>query len=202
MSIEEQVAEKDRLRINLSNAHIPGAGLRFAQLKYSDFRGANLAEADFEGAVLCGANFSDARLTNANFQYADLRGANFSKSDLDHASLDGANLSNADFSVAKMHSTDIRDTDLTKAKGLTWNTLLECNFNLNTKLPEELQKDDLVGYLDVHCPKLRWQQEDDDDLSALINFLVKLKEQYDQPTIWAAIYRHNKIQEELEISNE
>ena len=202
MATAERVVEKRPLRVNLSNAHLPGANLKSAQLKGSDFHGANLAGADFEGAVLCEANFSGSRLIDANFKHADLRGANFSMSDLSNASLVGANVSNVDFSGVTLKGTDLRDTDLTNTKGLNWNSLFDSNINLGTNLPKELRKDDLVGFLKENYPKFRWQHDDGDDLPMLIGSLLDLHDKYEQSSICATLYRFNQIQAEIENSNE
>ena len=136
--------------VNLEDAdvgwsYMPGAKLRGARLKRTDFgwalmEHADLTEADLRGANmhgarLCGANldganlgvshsdadfivYDGARLCGANLVGANLREANLSGVNLNGTDLSGAVLENADFSAAMCCQTCWSTVNLSKAIGL------------------------------------------------------------------------------------
>ena len=95
----------ENMRVNLSNANLCDADLRYANL-----RGANLCNADLRYANLCNANLRNADLRGANLCDADLRGANLCNADLRYA-----NLCDADLYYANLCNANLRDANLCNA---------------------------------------------------------------------------------------
>ncbi len=62
--------------VNLSWAHLMGAGLRWADFSNADFSRAHLSMANLKGACLNEANFTEANLSRANLKRATFTGAN------------------------------------------------------------------------------------------------------------------------------
>jgi hypothetical protein len=101
------------VKIQLNEAHLPGANLREANLLGADLRGANLNSADLWGANLPGADLWGADLTEV-----DLTGANLTEADLSGANLNSADLRKTIFSGAHFGGTIIGNTDLSDSIGL------------------------------------------------------------------------------------
>jgi uncharacterized protein YjbI with pentapeptide repeats len=106
----------------LANANLIGADLRYADLsgailvgadlRYADLANANLSGADLRYADLSGANLSGANLANANLANANLSGADLSGANLRRANLANANLSGAILGFADLSGADLRRADL------------------------------------------------------------------------------------------
>lgn len=77
-------------QVNMSDAELDSASLKYAEL---------------DEAIAPGANFTKANLHKASLVLADFNGANFSNSKLRKAKLWGANLSGANFSGADLTDT-------------------------------------------------------------------------------------------------
>jgi uncharacterized protein YjbI with pentapeptide repeats len=148
--------------VNLSAVWLVGADLSFANLHSALlFRArlykANLHKADlssFEGerrTFLKSAYLEEAILTEANLSGADLRDSNLNGAYLTGANLTGADLSSflneppwglklngADLTGADLTDADIGGTDLSGAKGLSYEQIEKAMGNHETKLPQGL----------------------------------------------------------------
>ena len=117
------LGDADLSGVNLHDADLSGAKLRDAYLCDADLSGANLHDADLRGANLRGANFngadlSDAELRDVYLSGANLSGANFSGANLRDAYLRDAYLCDADLSGADLRYADLRYADLHDAKNV------------------------------------------------------------------------------------
>jgi len=63
--------------VNLSWAHLMGAGLRWSDFSKADFSRAHLSMANLKGACFNEANFTEANLSRANLKGSTFTGANF-----------------------------------------------------------------------------------------------------------------------------
>jgi uncharacterized protein YjbI with pentapeptide repeats len=104
--------------LDLSGAHLKGAGFEGAQLDEASFDGAHLERASFRNAHLEGANFKDAHLERADFKNAHLEGANFWGADLRVANFSGAHLEGATFHGAHLEVTNFWGARLERASFL------------------------------------------------------------------------------------
>jgi hypothetical protein len=98
---------------DLLRAHLPRAGLAWANLLDADLGGADLGRANLSRAFLHGADLGMAILSRANLFRADLDLADLTGANLSAAILGGANLTNA-----MIMDTMFADNDLSKVKGL------------------------------------------------------------------------------------
>jgi uncharacterized protein YjbI with pentapeptide repeats len=106
---------------------------------------ANGADANFNNSVLKLCDFSRADLAGGKFMRADLTGSNFDRaclrhSDLREARLGSVNLCRADLAGARMggailQACDLRGADLTGARELTSQQLIQARTDSNTILP-------------------------------------------------------------------
>lgn len=78
--------------VDLGRASLPGAKLRSAFLRFSNFRGANLTEADLSQALLVYADFGSASLSGASLRGAIMYNANLKDAELAFADLSSARL--------------------------------------------------------------------------------------------------------------
>jgi uncharacterized protein YjbI with pentapeptide repeats len=115
---------------NLGGADLVGAKLFMAHLVGADLGGANLRWADFEGAFLVGANLKDAQLYKANLTWTKLVGADLRGAELWKADLEGADLTVANLEGAKLEG----------AYNLTINQLSEVFSLYNAELDDEFLK--------------------------------------------------------------
>jgi uncharacterized protein YjbI with pentapeptide repeats len=97
--------ESKGVKVDFYAAHLEEVSFTNAQFNRPMFYKANLTKAHLQATNLFEANFKYCILKNANFSGAKLRKAVF----------DGAELDGAEFWDA-----DLGDTDLSRAKGLTW----------------------------------------------------------------------------------
>jgi uncharacterized protein YjbI with pentapeptide repeats len=103
---ESELIDKDKLIIDLSEAHLGGAHLIDAHLSE-----AHLREADLRGADLRGADLRGADLRGADLSEADLREADLSEADLTFAGLGRANLHRANVTREQLDkATLLKDT--------------------------------------------------------------------------------------------
>ena len=77
-----QFFNADLRRIDLSDASLNGADLRYANLEDADFTIANLENADLEHANLENTNFTKANLKDTDLRNANLENADFTKANL------------------------------------------------------------------------------------------------------------------------
>ncbi len=129
----------DLSEIDLQNACMYGAVLRFANLeganlnridlRYSDLSGTNLDRTELQDALLEGANLSGASLRKSILRYANLKAAN----------LQGTNLVEADLLNAHLIQANLAGTNLWLAKGAM------ANFWKANLSHSNLEQTDLVG---------------------------------------------------------
>lgn len=112
---------------------------REAKLQGTNFRFANMQEADLRWADLTGAKLADTNLTKAVFDEAILQNARLDRADLTETDFTDANLRGADMTEATLKGTILNGADLTDAKGLTREQILEAKIDSKTQLPEALR---------------------------------------------------------------
>ncbi len=131
-------------------------------LSYSDTLDIDLRAARLPGVDLAGADFSDAKLSAIVLSDADLRGIDLSRADLSAADLKGANLRNAnlmgaclaaadlcrvdargavfeatDFRGARLDNANFRGVDLSSARNLAGQAIVDAFLDSGTRLSEE-----------------------------------------------------------------
>ncbi len=94
------ISPKERIKVDLGDAHLEKAQLQRMDLKGTILAGANLAGADLSGADLRGVDLTAATLDQAILDHADLTGAVLTKAVLRSAHLSGTNVSGADLDGA------------------------------------------------------------------------------------------------------
>ncbi|QQP88164.1 pentapeptide repeat-containing protein [Skermanella sp. TT6] len=121
--------EKDDQRINLTNTHLVGIGLRGANLSGANLTGANLAGSHLFGINLSGAFLYKINLSGASLIEADLSKAALDGADLSEADLVGANLREARLYMANLSGADLSEADLTGARlrDVNLETVTLCN---------------------------------------------------------------------------
>ncbi|WP_280950379.1 MULTISPECIES: DnaJ domain-containing protein [Rhodomicrobium] len=134
--------------VNLSDADLSGAALRYATLTGADFQHATLIAADLVHSRLDGANLTAADLTDSLFDHADLAGAQ-----LDGAIVIGAsfanvrNLTQAQIAVAHGDASTVLPPHLTPPD--SWFPQLEDDFFREYAVPERARYEDLYEVLGV-----------------------------------------------------
>ncbi|MCH9020711.1 MAG: pentapeptide repeat-containing protein [Proteobacteria bacterium] len=174
-SAEPTVRTKRREPIDLSGAHIPGMSLSHADLAGSNFSRANLTEVNFQGSNLREADFRESNLTRANLTGADLTGANLASATLAFTALSGATLGEVDMTNANLSGALIEGVDLSKAKGLRWNLLLNARFDEATVMPDYLEEEPLFRLLEQAYPRRPWRDEFSGRIKDLLAELVKFE---------------------------
>ncbi|CCG42262.1 pentapeptide repeat-containing protein [Magnetospirillum molischianum] len=139
------VASRDLAGADLTEAVLPQASFREADLSDaclararldgSDFRRAILSAADLGGADLGVATLRHARLDLSNLEGAALRGC-----DLSGAVLSRARLAGADMKGAILVGADLRAADLSKVENLTQTQVEKTLCDLDTRLPPGLNR--------------------------------------------------------------
>jgi uncharacterized protein YjbI with pentapeptide repeats len=161
----------DLCAADLSNAELGDANFSGANLTKATFYKSKSAGALFMGADITGTNFINADLKGAILDYVTLREdeeeAVLSKADLEKALVRDATLVNADLREANFRSANLErttmrgavlqgtilrdanlaDSDLTETTGFLSEQLADSNV-CNAKLPEEIQKFDVLEHLD------------------------------------------------------
>lgn len=132
---EAVLREAVLLGANLYRANLMGANLMEANLQAANLHDANLHETN-----LYRANLSWANLRDANLRGADFWGANLMEANLQGANLQGANLQGANLRGADLQGANLRGADLSNAVGLISMQLRPAMIDLNTILPDYLQK--------------------------------------------------------------
>jgi len=102
-------ASRNRLRADLSGAHLDHADLTGAHLEAADLTGAHLEAADLTGTSLI-----NAEMTGAYLERADLAGAHLEYADLTGASLRGAEMTGAQLPYADLTCAHLLYTDVYK----------------------------------------------------------------------------------------
>jgi uncharacterized protein YjbI with pentapeptide repeats len=110
----------DLCEADLSHAYLKYADLSEVDLSYADLRGAhlegaNLNYADLRGAHLEGANLIEADLKNTNLSNSNLRHAGLSRADLENARLSNVNLSQGTFSRTDFSGANLNGADLSSS---------------------------------------------------------------------------------------
>ena len=132
--LEAELVQRLELKnpvINLSGANLKGVvlpddtDLSYADLSGTDLSDATLRDANLSTAYLTATNLHNANLSRATLAFsdlglADLSDANLSDVDLTRTKLDDTNLTNADLTGAHLWKADLSD-----AKGVTQDTLVE-----------------------------------------------------------------------------
>jgi uncharacterized protein YjbI with pentapeptide repeats len=137
------LAGADLAKANLSRANLnpmfipsdPAATLFVDALQRADLSRANLSRANLNGA-----NLGAADLRNADLREANLRGADLSVADLSGANLTKADLTKANLSGADLHRAIFIEADLTAARNLTQDQIYSALGDLQTRLPEGLNR--------------------------------------------------------------
>ena len=144
----------NRWRVDLSNAFLVLADLKFAHFEGADlaevnlagaslldahFENAFLAEAHFEGASMWGTHFENAFLMRANFEGANLEDAHFEGANLEDAHLERADLKGTHLRGANLMGTHLDGANLSSATGLSEAQLLSAHGDTSTKLPTRLK---------------------------------------------------------------
>ncbi|MEN3331593.1 MAG: hypothetical protein V7641_958 [Blastocatellia bacterium] len=142
--IEANLNKTDFSTASFGAANLSKAYLSEAKFVAADLSGANLSEANLSKVDFSRADFSNAKLiggylSEAKFVAADLSGANLSEANLSGANLSGANLSETKFFGAYLNKADLRDVDLTKCMGLTWEQIDQSIIDENTVMPPEFE---------------------------------------------------------------
>lgn len=95
----------------------------------------DLAGVQWRGAYLQGANLFRTNLAGAYLRFAHLEGAGLERTNLSHARLERAYLGGARLEGANLTSALLVNTDLSAARGLTWEQL-----RVADSLPDDLAK--------------------------------------------------------------
>jgi len=122
----------------VKGAPLRGRNLRYAYARRAFLVNANLEKADLRGAILWGANLEKANLRGANLQGADLYLAYLQKANLWGADLQGANLWGA----------DLKEAEGLDAKQLSEVKTLYLATGLDSKLKEQIKKEDHAHLFD------------------------------------------------------
>ncbi len=101
--------------LNLQEAHLFGANLQGAYLRWANLQGAHLLEANLQGADLRWANLQGAYLFWANLQETDLRWVNLQEAALGEANLQGANLSETNLQETNLGGANLQGANLSAA---------------------------------------------------------------------------------------
>ena len=109
------------VEIDLLQAELPGADLRFvnlvgADLRGSDLRRANLTGSDLSESKLLGANLHEVDAQEVFLMDADLRGVNLRDANLRNSLLDGANLLKANLINADLRDLILVNLNLVRTK--------------------------------------------------------------------------------------
>ncbi len=109
------IGTKKSEELDLRNADLRGANLR-----YIDFQGANLFNADLRGANLNGSNLREANLNGAKLNGANLQGTSLHKALIIggcfiEANLSGADLRDTSLDVATFSRANLQGADLSEA---------------------------------------------------------------------------------------
>jgi uncharacterized protein YjbI with pentapeptide repeats len=102
-----QLYEADLRRVDLTRAHIIGAGLNAADLQDASLWDAQLQGAFLDHANLQGASLFEAQLQGASLNYAQLQGASLQDAQLQGASLQGARLQDASLFRAQLQGANL-----------------------------------------------------------------------------------------------
>lgn len=108
---EANLAGRDLKHIQLVSAHLDGANLENADLRFADLRSTSLSNANLRGAKL-----SSAIMTHSCLERADLCAAELFLTNLSDAELPGANLNNAGLIQTNLDRADLRRADFTDAR--------------------------------------------------------------------------------------
>jgi len=106
------ISYSDLTGINLANADLRWANLRFQKLTRAELSGTDLRWANLLGVDLRRANLSGADLRFANLSHANLRGANLRKAVLKGTKLIETNLTEADLTDTDISEVNIETTYL------------------------------------------------------------------------------------------
>lgn len=137
----ENLSIGSQINTNFESISMQNADLEHAFLKSAQLQDAKLNYSNLQYADLSSADLTYAWLKSVDFQYANLSDAILRDAYLDGAQFQHAILADADLDGASLYKTNLKDTDLTKTYGLTYDRLRFAIINENTKLPKELLKD-------------------------------------------------------------
>lgn len=127
---QRKLEEKEKWRINLSQARLTGAYLMNAHLertylesthlersdlRNAHFEGADLRGTHLESATLWRANFEDAFMLNTHLELADLEKAHMVRANLDGAYLEDAKLRSANLEGANLEFAHLKGARLKRA---------------------------------------------------------------------------------------
>lgn len=132
---------------NLRGAKLSGADLAGFNLRGCDLSGAWLADAYLVGTDLRDARLFESYMERCYLRYAKLDGADLRRADLRSADLSGASLRGADLRGSILRGAYLDDADLRGANLggppnlLVHTELRNAKYDINTKLPDELDPD-------------------------------------------------------------
>lgn len=118
----------------LAQAHLEGTNLSYANLESTDLEGAYL-----QLATLVKANLDASNLTSSNLEGADLTSASLIDANLVGAKLRGACLTGANLTRANLGGARLEGVDLSKTSGLTRESLQFASTDALTVLPRSLE---------------------------------------------------------------
>ena len=143
-----------QLKANLEHSNLKRAALGSTSIQYANFFNANLNGVNFNKTKLQGTLFVNADLQNAHFEESNLKGAilisaelhgvRFEKTDLQYANFFNAKLQDTYFEEADLQGTifliaNLQGADLSSAKNLTTDQLLETRTLYKAKLPDGME---------------------------------------------------------------
>ncbi len=125
--------------VNLQSADLYSANLSSTDLRSANLHSANLYSTDLRSADLCSASLYSANLISANLhnvklQSANLRTAKLRSANLCSANLYSANLSSADLHSANLYSANLGSTDLHSASLISTNLISTNLVSANLRL--------------------------------------------------------------------
>ncbi len=119
---------------DVSSSSLIGVTMNNCRMNQSNFENSNLNHSEFMGAYATGTNFKHSYLIKANFENAYLI-----KTDFENAFLIEANLKNCIVSDANFKNASLYKADLTGAKGLKAEQLLNAKSLYLTKLDPDVR---------------------------------------------------------------
>lgn len=137
VSLAVGISSATQLDIDLRGARLPGVDLSDADFSDGKLSRVVLSDANLRGIDLSRADLSGAQLMGADLRNASLTGASLARADLCRADARGAVFEAADFSDTRLGGTDLRGVDLSSARNLTGQAIVEALIDSGTRLSEE-----------------------------------------------------------------
>ncbi|MER5481867.1 pentapeptide repeat-containing protein [Streptomyces sp. NPDC002812] len=128
---------------SLARVGLSDANLSVCLLDFADFTAARMDKADLTGAQAEGAIFLRAGLSRAKISGTFTR-CDFRRANLVDADLTAFSGPESDFQGARLRGANLTAADLSTARGLTVDQVLEARISGSTLLPEYLRADERV----------------------------------------------------------